>query len=206
MLRRATAAASCTSPANGCAAPPARNLRWCTTPVAAKRLPDVLGGRVQADIDALASMRGAIDGGQLKLLAVTTAKRIRTFPQVPTVAETVPGFQAVGWMALMAPPGTPAALARKISDDLRKVLVGSDLGQAPRRTWHLPQSDHARGADGLHPGAAADLASGHRRDRKIDQVASFDPAAAQHDVASASMEPQLSPFVPAQAGTQCHRC
>ena len=80
-------------------------------------------------IDALASMRGAIDGGQLKLLAVTTAKRIRTFPQVPTVAETLPGFQAVGWMALMAPPGTPAALARKISDDLRKVLVGSDLGK-----------------------------------------------------------------------------
>ena len=94
-----------------------------------KALPDVLGGRVQADIDALASMRGAIDGGQLKLLAVTTAKRIRTFPQVPTVAETVPGFQAVGWMALMAPPGTPAALARKISDDLRKVLIGSDLGK-----------------------------------------------------------------------------
>ena len=94
-----------------------------------KALPDVLGGRVQVDIDALASMRGAIDGGQLKLLAVTTAKRIRTFPQVPTVAETLPGFQAVGWMALMAPPGTPAALARKISDDLRKVLVGSDLGK-----------------------------------------------------------------------------
>ena len=95
----------------------------------AKALPDVLGGRVQVDIDALASMRGAIDGGQLKLLAVTTAKRIHTFPQVPTVAEMLPGFQAVGWMALMAPPGTPATLARKISDDLRKVLVDSDLGK-----------------------------------------------------------------------------
>lgn len=95
----------------------------------AKALPDVLGGRVQVDIDALASLRGAIDGGQLKLLAVTTAKRIHTFPQVPTVAETLPGFQAVGWLALMAPPGTPPALARKISDDLRKVLVASDLGK-----------------------------------------------------------------------------
>ena len=47
----------------------------------AKALPDVLGGRVQADIDALASMRGAIDGGQLKLLAVTTSKRIHTYPR-----------------------------------------------------------------------------------------------------------------------------
>jgi tripartite-type tricarboxylate transporter receptor subunit TctC len=93
----------------------------------AKALPDVLGGRVQVDIDALASMRGAIDGGQLKLLAVTSAKRIHTFPQVPAVAETLPGYRAMGWMALMAPPGTPEAVARKISDDLRKVLLAADL-------------------------------------------------------------------------------
>ena len=95
----------------------------------AKALPDVLGGRVQADIDALASMRGAIDGGQLKLLAVTTSKRIHTYPQVPAVAETLPGFRAVGWMALMAPPGTPAVVVRKISDDLRTVLVNTELGK-----------------------------------------------------------------------------
>jgi tripartite-type tricarboxylate transporter receptor subunit TctC len=94
-----------------------------------KALPDVLGGRVQVDIDALASMRGAIDGGQLKLLAVTTDKRIHSFPQVPAVAEMLPGFRAVGWMALMAPPGTPAVVARKISDDLRTVLVSSELGK-----------------------------------------------------------------------------
>lgn len=94
----------------------------------AKALPDVLGGRVQATIDALASMRGAIDGGQLKLLAVTTEKRLHNFPRTPTVAETLPGFHAMGWMALMAPPGTPSPVARKISDDLRAVLAG-DLGK-----------------------------------------------------------------------------
>ena len=95
--------------ANGCAAPPARNSRMLHYTGGAKALPDILGGRVQADIDALASMRGAIDGGQLKLLAVTTSKRIHNFPQVPAVAETLPGFRAVGWMALMAPPDTPAS-------------------------------------------------------------------------------------------------
>jgi tripartite-type tricarboxylate transporter receptor subunit TctC len=93
----------------------------------AKALPDVLGGRVQVMIDALASMRGPIDGGQIKLLAVTTKKRLDIFPQAPTVAETVPGFEAMGWMALMAPPGTPEALARKISDDLRTVLVAPEM-------------------------------------------------------------------------------
>jgi tripartite-type tricarboxylate transporter receptor subunit TctC len=95
----------------------------------AQALPDILGGRVQVTIDALASMRGPIDGGQLKLLAVTTKQRLHNFPQAPTVAETLPGFEAMGWMALMAPPGTPEALARKISDDLRTVLVKSDLGK-----------------------------------------------------------------------------
>ena len=68
-------------------------------------------------------MRGAIEGGQLKPLAVATKARLPNFPNLPTAAETIPGFEAVGWLALMAPPGTPAALARKISDDLRGVLA-----------------------------------------------------------------------------------
>ena len=93
----------------------------------AQAIPDILGGRVQATIDALPSMRGPIDGGQLKLLAVTPAKRLHNYPQVPTVAETLPGFQAMGWMALMAPPGTPEGIARKISDDLRKMLTTPEL-------------------------------------------------------------------------------
>jgi tripartite-type tricarboxylate transporter receptor subunit TctC len=90
----------------------------------AKALPDILGGRVQATVDGLASMRGPIDGGQLKLLAVTSAKRLHNFPQAPTVAETLPGYRAMGWLALMAPPHTPTPLAERISADLRKVLAG----------------------------------------------------------------------------------
>jgi tripartite-type tricarboxylate transporter receptor subunit TctC len=84
---------------------------------------DILGGRVHAMIDAVAAMRGAIEGGQLKALAVATKTRLPNFPNLPTVAETIPGFEAGGWLALMAPPGTPAPLARKISDDLRGVLA-----------------------------------------------------------------------------------
>jgi tripartite-type tricarboxylate transporter receptor subunit TctC len=94
----------------------------------AKALPDILGGRVQVTVDALASMRGAVDGGQLKLLAVTSGQRLHNFPKVPTVAETLPGDRAMGWMALMAPPHTPAPLAQKISADLRTILTG-DLGK-----------------------------------------------------------------------------
>jgi tripartite-type tricarboxylate transporter receptor subunit TctC len=93
----------------------------------AQALPDLMGGRLQATIDAIASMRGAIDGGQVKPLAVTSLKRLDNFPQVPAVAETLSGFQSMGWMALMAPPGTPAPVVRKISDDLRAVLPKPEM-------------------------------------------------------------------------------
>jgi len=92
-------------------------------PSASGAISDILGGRVHAMIDAVPAMRGAIEGGQLKALAVATQKRLPNFPDLPTVAETLPGFEAVGWLAMMAPPGTPAALARKISDDMRNVLA-----------------------------------------------------------------------------------
>ncbi|MBX9829180.1 MAG: tripartite tricarboxylate transporter substrate binding protein [Xanthobacteraceae bacterium] len=95
----------------------------------AQALPDLMGGRLQATIDAIASMRGAIDGGQVRPLAVTVLKRLDNFPQVPTVAETLPGFQSMGWMALMAPAGTPAPVVKKISDDLRTVLAKPELKQ-----------------------------------------------------------------------------
>lgn len=93
----------------------------------AQALPDLMGGRLQATIDAIASMRGAIDGGQVRPLAVTSLKRLDNFPQVPTVAETLPGFQSMGWMALMAPAGTPAPVVTKISGDLAAVLGGPEV-------------------------------------------------------------------------------
>ena len=91
-------------------------------PAASQAITDILGGRVHAMVDAVAAMRGSIEGGKLKLLATATKKRLPNFPNVPTVADTLPGFEAVGWLALMAPPKTPEPIAKKISDDLRKVL------------------------------------------------------------------------------------
>jgi tripartite-type tricarboxylate transporter receptor subunit TctC len=86
-------------------------------------LSDVMGGRMQAIIDGLPSLAGSISGGQLKLIAVGSAKRLPNRPETPTIAETLPGIpRALGWFALMGPPGTPAPVAKKISEDLRAVL------------------------------------------------------------------------------------
>jgi tripartite-type tricarboxylate transporter receptor subunit TctC len=93
----------------------------------AAAIPDVLGGRIQVTIDAIASMRPPLDSGQVKPLAETAKKRLENFPNVPAAAETLPGFEAMGWMALMGPRGTPEPVADKISADLRTVLAIPEL-------------------------------------------------------------------------------
>jgi tripartite-type tricarboxylate transporter receptor subunit TctC len=96
-------------------------------PGAPQALTDLMGGRVHLAIESLPAFSGAISGGSLKALAVASARRLPDMPDLPTVAATIPGFVAVGWMALMAPPGTPEPIAHKVSKDLRTVLARSEL-------------------------------------------------------------------------------
>jgi tripartite-type tricarboxylate transporter receptor subunit TctC len=98
-------------------------------PGAPQALTDILGGRVHAIVDAASGLAGSISGGSIKALAVASEQRLRTHPGLPTVAETLPGFMAMGWFALMAPPQTPEATARKVSDDLRAILERPELKQ-----------------------------------------------------------------------------
>ena len=63
----------------------------------------------------------------MKLIAVASAKRLADFPDVPTVSETIPNFEATGWGVLVAPVGTPEAIIRKVSEDLRKAVMKPDL-------------------------------------------------------------------------------
>ena len=105
-------------------------------------LNDIMGGRIQFIIEAYQGLAGAIQGGNLKPLAVASAQRLPDFPDLPTVAETVPGFKAVGWQGLMAPVGTPEAIVRKASEDLRKVISDPAFKAqlAGRGSYPLPMS------------------------------------------------------------------
>jgi tripartite-type tricarboxylate transporter receptor subunit TctC len=87
-------------------------------PGASGGLNDVRGGRVSMIVEGRAALSGALQDGSVKALAVTSATRLPTFPDLPTVAETIPGFSVVAWYALMAPAGTPDAIVRKVSQDL----------------------------------------------------------------------------------------
>ena len=101
-------------------------------PATPQALNDVITGRVEAIVESLPALAGAVAGGSLKVLALCSPQRLADFPGVPTAAETLPGFQSMGWFALMAPPGTPEPIARKVSDDLRTVLARADLQQRYR--------------------------------------------------------------------------
>jgi tripartite-type tricarboxylate transporter receptor subunit TctC len=95
----------------------------------AAALTDVIGGRVPLIIEGYSGLAGAIQAHTLTVLAVASAHRLPDFPDVPTVAETLPGFAAGGWQGIVAPLGTPAAAIQKVNAGLRKVLNEPDIAK-----------------------------------------------------------------------------
>ena len=95
----------------------------------AAALTDVIGGRVPLIIEGYSGLAGAIQVHKVNVLAVASAHRLPDFTNVPTVAETLPGFAAGGWQGIVAPLGTPAAAILKINESLRKVLGEPDLAK-----------------------------------------------------------------------------
>jgi tripartite-type tricarboxylate transporter receptor subunit TctC len=93
----------------------------------ASAIGDVADGRVSMIVEGYSGIVGAVKAGQIKLIAVGSTERLPEFPDLPTIAETLPGFSAAGWQALVAPVGTPAPIVGKISTDLRKVLGDADF-------------------------------------------------------------------------------
>ncbi len=88
----------------------------------AAALADVASGRVAMIIEGFSGIVGAVKAGQVKLIAVASPERLPQFPDLPTVAETIPGFAARGWQVLVAPNGTPKPIVDKVSVDLAKVV------------------------------------------------------------------------------------
>jgi tripartite-type tricarboxylate transporter receptor subunit TctC len=90
---------------------------------AAPAITDMLGGRVQLIFDNMPSIIEHVRGGALRALAVTTAERSAQLPDVPTVAETVPGFEASALFGMGAPKRTPAEIVDKLNHEINAVLA-----------------------------------------------------------------------------------
>jgi tripartite-type tricarboxylate transporter receptor subunit TctC len=93
----------------------------------AAALADVGAGRVSMIIEGYSGIVGAVKAGQVKLIAVASRERLPQFPDLPTVAETIPDFSATGWQVLLAPLHTPAPIVSKVSADLSKVVSDPDF-------------------------------------------------------------------------------
>jgi tripartite-type tricarboxylate transporter receptor subunit TctC len=88
----------------------------------APALADLLGGQVEMMCDNLGVSLPHVRSGKLKALAVASAKRVKALPDVPTLAETLPGFEAVAWFGIVAPPKTPRAIAEKVAAGVQDAL------------------------------------------------------------------------------------
>lgn len=84
----------------------------------------------------------------MRAIAVTSDKRIAQFPQLPTIAETVKGYEFVSWMGAFAPAGTPRAIVQRINDELKKAVadpaVAANLNSQSLDPMHSSIEEFAR--------------------------------------------------------------
>jgi tripartite-type tricarboxylate transporter receptor subunit TctC len=90
---------------------------------------DLLGGQIPFMFSNLSVVKGNIEGGKLRALAVTSSQRVPSLPNVPTVAETFPGFDAATWFNLVAPAGTPPDVVARVHAEMKKIVATKDYQQ-----------------------------------------------------------------------------
>ncbi|MBA4790433.1 MAG: tripartite tricarboxylate transporter substrate binding protein [Rhizobiales bacterium] len=94
---------------------------------AAPMLTDLVGGHIPIGFDNLPSAMPFIESGKLRAIAVTTAKRWPGAPNIPTIAETVPGYEVSGWFGILAPAGTPPAIVDLIQKTVAEAVAKPEV-------------------------------------------------------------------------------
>ncbi|TMH15881.1 MAG: tripartite tricarboxylate transporter substrate binding protein [Betaproteobacteria bacterium] len=92
---------------------------------------DIIGGQVQMMFDAVTTMSEHVKAGQVRALGTSGKTRSTVLPDVPTVAETVPGYEATIWLGIVAPKGTPPAIVTRLNAEITKIVRRPDV----RRDW-----------------------------------------------------------------------
>ncbi len=84
---------------------------------------ELLGGRIDAMIDTMTFMSTNFKNGQIRPLALSSSTRLKDFPNVPTISETLPGVEATSWLGLAVAPGTPAPIVNRLNRAMRAILA-----------------------------------------------------------------------------------
>jgi tripartite-type tricarboxylate transporter receptor subunit TctC len=90
-------------------------------------LPDLISGQVQVLFGVMPASLGYIRAGKLRALAVTTAKRQEPLPDVPTVGEFLPGYEARGWYGVVVPKATPTEIVKKLNKEINAALADPNM-------------------------------------------------------------------------------
>ncbi|WPB58137.1 tripartite tricarboxylate transporter substrate binding protein [Xylophilus sp. GOD-11R] len=88
---------------------------------------DVIAGQVDMMFDTTVVAGAHIQSGKLRALAVSSAKRLESMPDVPTVAETLPGFEVLSWQGIFAPAGTPKPIVDRLNAEILKILATPEM-------------------------------------------------------------------------------
>jgi tripartite-type tricarboxylate transporter receptor subunit TctC len=142
------------------------NIKFVTVPYrgSAPALQGLIAGDVDIIFDNLGVSLALVKEGRLKMLAVGTEKRVPALPEVPAIAETLPGFVSATWVGAFLPPKTPKPIADKLSADFAEAVRQPEIAQRFR--------DHASESAGLGPQAtSAFVRTEAERWRKVVQTA-----------------------------------
>jgi tripartite-type tricarboxylate transporter receptor subunit TctC len=93
----------------------------------APAIQDVIAGQVELMFAAVGNAQAHVRAGKLKALGVTSAKRLSAFPDVPTIAETLPGYESSAWFGLFGPARMEPALLKKVSDAARQAIAAPEV-------------------------------------------------------------------------------
>ncbi len=101
---------------------------------------DIVGGQVDVMFDAETTMAEFARNGQVRMLGATGLTRSTNLPDLPTVGETVPKYEATIWLGIMTPKGTPADIVNKLNAEMRKIVNNPDVKAAWAKQGAVPMS------------------------------------------------------------------
>ncbi|MFL6799739.1 MAG: Bug family tripartite tricarboxylate transporter substrate binding protein [Xanthobacteraceae bacterium] len=99
---------------------------------------DLLGGRLEVMIETGTTAFAQIHGGVLRGLAVSSRERFALYPDIPAIAETLPGFEVLSWLGLAAPAGTPRSIVDRLNEEIRAVLRLPDVREKLAGVGNVP--------------------------------------------------------------------
>lgn len=90
---------------------------------------DLVGGRIQAFVGSVTGTQPQISAGRIRAIATGHRERLRSMPELPTIAESLPGFSNDGWYGIFAPAGTPAPIINKLNAEMKRALANAEFSK-----------------------------------------------------------------------------